>query len=274
MKRRSGVMQINLDVREPLSGPSAHSGGVLGVLGGMGPLAGAAFVFRLAQLTPALTDQQHIPVLLRNDPRIPDRSAARLREGTDPLPAMQQGMQFLQRCGVGCIAIPCNTAHLWFDALKASVSVPVLHIAQAVIQDLRRQAIFGGKVAIMATKATLDSKLYQAHLSAAGYQPVVSDSEEASRQCSAAIEAVKTNRLDDAFAPAAAALRSLMQREVAAVVLGCTELPLAVPHRRRNEFDVVLSDSIDALALAAIDHFGRRLDIGRNEGKLVNPAIP
>jgi aspartate racemase len=262
------------------SGPTHHAwavrgapgGGGLGVLGGMGPLAGAAFVYRLAQLTPALTDQQHIPVLLRNDPRIPDRSAARLRTGVDPLPAMRDGMQFLERSGVACIAIPCNTAHLWFDALRNSVSVPVLHIAQAVIQDLRRQSVFSGKVGIMATPATLESKLYQTHLIAAGYQPVVPDSQDVARHCMVAIEAVKTNRLDDAFAPAAAGIHALRQRGVAAVVLGCTELPLAVVHHRRGEFKVVMSDSIDALALAAIDHFGRRIDESPDQGNSGNPA--
>ena len=60
----------------------------LRVLGGMGPLAGAAFAMRVAALTPAATDQQHVPTLLRNDPRIPDRSDARMRGGEDPLPYM------------------------------------------------------------------------------------------------------------------------------------------------------------------------------------------
>lgn len=247
----------------------------MGVLGGMGPLAGATFVTRLAQLTPAATDQDHIAVLLRKDPRIPDRSAARLRGGADPLPAMREGLEFLVRSGVDCIAIPCNTAHLWFEALKDSVPAPLrlLHIAEAVIEDLREREIVAGPIGIMATRATLESGLYQAHLAAAGYAPMELHEHEVERYCGVAIEAVKTNRLDDAFLPAADGIRALAKRGARAVVLGCTELPLAVTHRRRREFGIPLSDSIDALALAAIRHFtGRDASHSLSSGALVSPA--
>lgn len=227
----------------------------LGVLGGMGPLAGASFAYRLAQLTPARSDQEHIPVLLRNDPRIPDRSASRLCGGADPLPAMIEGMRFLARSGVDCIVIPCNTAHLWFDALQAEVAVPVLHIVESVIQDLRRQGVHDGKVGIMGTPATLDLSLYQHFLIQAGYEPIIPTQAEINRCCVASIAAVKANQMDAAFSPAAAGIVALEQRGARAVVLGCTELPLAVPHRRRREFGLVLTDSIDALALAVLEHF-------------------
>ena len=230
---------------------------LLGVLGGMGPLAGATFACRLAMLTSAATDQHHIPVLLRNDPRIPDRSSARLHGGTDPLPAMKAGMTFLADAGVDCIVVPCNTAHLWFPALQESVSVPVLHIVEAVIADLRRQGIYEGKVGVMGTPATLSMALYQSLLARAGYEPVEPTPDEIERCCVVSIAAVKANRWDDAYAPAAEGIRALEERGARVVVLGCTELPLAVPHARRREFGVVLTDSIDALALAAIAHFER-----------------
>ncbi|MES2529552.1 MAG: amino acid racemase [Pseudomonadota bacterium] len=226
--------------------------GTLGELGGMGPLAGASFVYRLTQLTPVLCDQAHLPVLLRNDPRIPDRSQAHLDGGADPFPAMQEGARFLDREGAACIAIPCNTAHLWFDRLQASVSAPILHIVDAVVADLARQGVRGGKVGVMGTAATLASGLYQSRLIAAGYEPVLLTPDE-QRNCStAAIDAVKGNRPDKALAPATAGIEALARRSARAVVLGCTELPLAVPHALRAAFGLVLTDSIDALALAVI----------------------
>ena len=225
----------------------------LGVLGGMGPLAGAFFAYRLVQLTPASVDQQHIPVLLRNDPRIPDRSGALTRGGADPLPAMLRGIQFLDQAGVDCIAIPCNTAHLWFDPLRTAASAHLLHIAQAVVGELRRQGVRGGKVGVMGTRATLEMGLYQRVLQEAGYVPLVPSPEEIESHCTAAIEAVKANRLGEAFIPAAQGIERLRARGAVAIVLGCTELPLAVPHARRHEFGLALTDSIDALALAAID---------------------
>lgn len=227
----------------------------LGVLGGMGPLAGGHFAVRLAQLTPAGCDQEHIPVLLRNDPRIPDRSSALVAGGENPLPAMMRGIAILEDAGADCIAIPCNTAHLWFDQLQAASRVPLLHIAKAVVHDLRREGLLQGKVGILGTRATLQMGLYQRFLDQAGYQPVVPLDEGVLQDCSEAIAAVKANRLEEAFAPAARSIERLARAGVQAVVLGCTELPLAVPPGRRSEFGVLVTDSIDALARRAVELF-------------------
>src|SRR5689334_8554805 len=121
----------------------AETGGLLGVLGGMGPLAGAAFVTRLVALTPAERDQEHVPVLLCNDPRIPDRSSARLGQGEDPLDSMLRGLRLLEGAGASLIAIPCNTAHLWYEQLAQRARVPLLHIVEAVCDDLERLGVEG-----------------------------------------------------------------------------------------------------------------------------------
>lgn len=230
---------------------------VLGVLGGMGPLAGATFAARLVQLTPATADQAHIPVLLRNDPRIPDRSAARLADGPSPLAAMREGMQDLQRWGAQYIAIPCNTAHLWYEQLRESVQVPVLHIVESVIQDLQRNGISGGPVGVMGTPATMQLGLYQDALRAAGYEPITVNDNSIRDLSVQAIAAVKSNQNALGFAPAAEAVNRLTRMGARAVILGCTELPLAIPPSRRSEFSVTISDSIDALALAVLDTFLR-----------------
>ncbi len=227
----------------------------LGVLGGMGPMAGAAFALRLAALTPAAIDQQHIPTLLRNDPRIPDRSSAYMAGGESPLPYMVDGVRFLEASGAQLIAIPCNTAHLWYDEIAASTGVPVLHIIQAVIDDLRRLGLPGGRIGLMGTAATLKLGLYQKRLEAQGYECIAPDDDEVERYCMGSIRAVKGNQLEAAFAPAAECIARLKARGADAVVLGCTELPLAVPHALRPGLGVMLTDSIDALARAAIAHY-------------------
>lgn len=228
---------------------------VLGVLGGMGPLAGAAFTLRLVELTEAQEDQQHIPTVLWNDPRVPDRSAARLAGGPDPLPAMQHGVHMLALAGVACIAIPCNTAHLWFDKLRADTGVPLLHIVDAVIDDLRQQGIRQGRIGVLGTPATLSLGLYQGALQHAGYDVVLPPNDNVVRDCVAAIAAVKAGRAADAWNPADRAIRALAAEGACAIVLGCTELPLAVPPPRRNALGgMVIVDSIDALARAAITY--------------------
>lgn len=234
---------------------SYSQGCYLGVLGGMGPMAGAAFALRLAALTPADADQQHIPTLLRNDPRIPDRSSAYMAGGENPLPYMVEGVRFLERAGAQLIAIPCNTAHLWYDDIAAATQRPVLHIIQAVIDDLRRLGLQQGRIGLMGTAATLKLGLYQRHLEAQGYECIVPDDDEVERYCMASIRAVKGNQLEAAFAPATDCIARLKARGADAVVLGCTELPLAVPHALRPSLGITLTDSIDALARAAIAHY-------------------
>ncbi|ARP94096.1 glutamate racemase [Bordetella genomosp. 13] len=235
--------------------------GYLGILGGMGPLAGAQFALRLVALTPADSDQAHIPTLLRNDPRIPDRSTAYMADGPSPLPAMLEGIRFLEASGSQVIAIPCNTAHLWYDELAAAASVPVLHIVQAVVDDLKRQGVPNGRIGLMGTTATLALGLYQRHLEAAGYECIVPTPEEVEADCMGAIRAVKANRLEESSVPAVRCVNRLRDRGADAVVLGCTELPLAIPHALRAGLGP-LSDSIDALALAAIAHCRPAMKLG------------
>ena len=107
----------------------------LGVLGGMGPLASAHFMMRLTQLTPATRDQEHIPAVLWSDPRVPDRTRGKLEGGADPLPFLLRGVRGLKAAGCGAIAIPCNTAHGWYEAMAAE-GLPILHIVDAAADQM------------------------------------------------------------------------------------------------------------------------------------------
>lgn len=225
----------------------------MGVLGGMGPMAGAAFMARLTALTPAASEQQHVPAILWSDPRVPDRPSGHTGAGPSPLPWMQHGARQLERVGAQALVIPCNTAHLWYEQLAASVSVPILHIVQAVVDDLRRNGIHSGRVGLLATTVTLRLRLYQDMLETQGYECVMLDADDQARYCTEPIAQVKANRMADAYVPARQGIGLLQRQGVDAIVLGCTELPLAVPHEARAGLEVVITDSIDALALAAID---------------------
>lgn len=223
---------------------------MLGVLGGMGPLAGASFMARLTLLTPAQRDQDHIPAVLWSDPRVPDRTAARLAGGEDPLPALLRGIRGLEAAGCGAIAIPCNTAHGWFDGMQAATPLPILHIVEAAADELLRLGVGGGPIGLMATAGTLAMRLYQDRLEGRGYEVLVPSGEEMARIVMPAIEAVKANRVAEAYAPLAAEAMTLIARGARAVVLGCTEIPLGIAAGPALPFPV--ADTIDALARAAI----------------------
>jgi aspartate racemase len=224
---------------------------VLGVLGGMGPLASAHFMLRLTELTPATRDQDHIPAVLWSDPRVPDRSSSKLEGGADPLPWLLRGVAGLRRAGCGAIAIPCNTAHGWFDDMAAAAApAPILHIVDAAAADLRRMGCSGGRIGVMGTAGTLAMRLYQGRLGAQGWDCMVPDEAQMQRLVSPAIALVKANRVAEAYAPLAEVVDGLGRRGAAAVVLGCTEIPLGIKAGPPTETPVV--DTIDALARAAI----------------------
>jgi aspartate racemase len=223
---------------------------ILGVLGGMGPLASAHFMTRLTLLTPAERDQDHIPTVLWSDPRVPDRSAGRLSGGDDPLPWLLRGLSGLKAAGCGAVAIPCNTAHGWYDAM-AREGLPILHIVDAAAADLRLAAP-SGTVGVMGTAGTLAMRLYQDRLERQGWQVIVPTDREMQTLVSPAIAAVKANRVADAYPPLAETVRALAARGARAVVLGCTEIPLGIQAGPWRDLPVPLIDTIDALARAAI----------------------
>jgi aspartate racemase len=223
---------------------------VLGVLGGMGPLASAQFMLRLTLLTPAARDQDHIPSVLWSDPRVPDRTIGKLSGGADPLPWLLRGIAGLQHAGCGAIAIPCNTAHGWYEEMREAADVPILHIVDAAAAELHRLGIGMGTVGLMGTEATLAMRLYQDRLGALGWECIVPSPQEMERQVSPAIAMVKANRVADAYAPLADIVHRLAARGASCVVLGCTEIPLGIQAWPAPDLPVV--DTIDALARAAI----------------------
>ena len=222
---------------------------VLGVLGGMGPLASAQFMLRLTQLTPAERDQDHVPAVLWSDPRVPDRTVARPTGEADPLPWLLRGIDRLQQAGCGAIVMPCNTAHRWYDAMQEYAHIPILHIVDAAAAELRRMDA-AGRIGVMATEAALAMRLYQDRLGALGWDCIMPSGDEMQRLVTPAIRLVKLNRLTEAHEPLAAVVSSLAGRGAAAVVLGCTEIPLGIQAGPSPALPLV--DTIDTLALAAI----------------------
>ncbi|MFC7688992.1 aspartate/glutamate racemase family protein [Paeniroseomonas aquatica] len=185
---------------------------ILGVLGGMGPLASAHFMLRLTLLTPADRDQDHIPSVLWSDPRVPDRTAARLAGGEDPLPMLLRGIAGLKAAGCGAIAIPCNTAHGWHAAMQAATDRPILHIVDATAAELIRLGVAAGPIGVMGTAATLAMRLYQQGLEGRGWSCLMPDATEMAQQVTPAIALVKANRVAEAYAPLAEVAQRLVMR--------------------------------------------------------------
>ena len=197
--------------------------GVIGVLGGMGPMATVDFMRKIILLTPASRDQDHLPVIAYSVPQVPDRSAAIVEATQSPLPAMIQGLQTLVRAGAGCIAIPCNTAHHWYDDLARESSVPVLHIVDATGAAMERLGVDDGPVGLLATAGTLDAGIYQARLASRGYECILPGDGDMETLVTPGIGLVKAGQVAQAEELLRAAADNLLGRGAGAVLLRCTE---------------------------------------------------
>ena len=225
---------------------------VLGVLGGMGPLASAQFMLRMTLLTPVSKDQDHIPAVLWSDPRVPVRGEVMRPGDADPLPWLLRGIEGLKRAGCGAIVIPCNTAHVWYDQMVQAAGLPIPHIVDAAALDLGRVGIRPGRIGVMGTPVTLRTKLYQQRLDSFGWECIEPTDDQMARLVSPAIALVKANQVADAYAPLAEVVNDLASRGAAAVVLGCTEIPLGIQAGPASGLNAPVIDTIDALARAAI----------------------
>jgi aspartate racemase len=221
---------------------------MLGVIGGMGPLATADFFRKLIDATPAMTDEGHIPVLIHSVPQVPSRPAAILRDGPSPLPALREARDRLLAAGATLLAMPCNTAHHWYDGLVQGCPVPFIHIVDAVAERLPIEA---RDVGIVATRATLQSRVFERRLADRGIVFAAPDEGSYERAVQPAIDAVKGGAARDGGRLLEPVIAAQLDRGAAAVVLACTELPIALdaiesPLRAR------CIDSTDALARTCV----------------------
>ncbi|HXE77337.1 MAG TPA: amino acid racemase [Rhodanobacter sp.] len=199
----------------------------LGLLGGMGPAATVDVLDKIVKATPAARDQEHIPILVRCIPQIPDRTAALLGRGPSPVDALIQGTAALRRAGAEVLAIACNTAHHWYQPIREAFGLPVVHIAEAVMYELR-ESDARGPVGIMATSGTILSGFYRQYLEAAGYVVLAPLPGSQVGEVDHAVDCAKAGDWNGARQSARYGADALFRRGAGQVVLACTELPLAL----------------------------------------------
>jgi aspartate racemase len=233
---------------------------LIGVLGGMGPLATVDFLHKLVAATPAAGDQDHVPMLVWNVPQIPDRQKALAGTGESPLPAMLHGIRRLNEGGATRIAIPCNTAHLWSDALAEASPAPLIHIADATIATIatidavERQGRRDGPIGIVATRGTLAAGLYQKRLAARGLPFLTNTDDELDTLFTPGCYAIKQNQLDLGGRLLDSAARQLVRRGAQTLILACTEVPVGLAHARSDLLPLSI-DPTQALADACIRYW-------------------
>lgn len=228
----------------------------LGIIGGMGPEATVDLFARIVAATPARTDQEHLHILIDNDPSIPDRTAAIRGAGPSPLPQLIAAGERLVEAGAEFLAMPCNTAHHWYEPLCEAIPVPILHMLKLTAAEARarwpRARVYG----LLATTGTLESRLYQQAFAAEGLEILAPAPDEQESLVMGAIygpEGVKGG--DCGPTPrgkADLAIQSLLERGAEVIILGCTELPLLYPNGAGGP--APLLNPTQTLAQACVDY--------------------
>jgi aspartate racemase len=203
---------------------------LIGILGGMGPSATNDFIAKIIAVTPASSDQDHIPLAVWSNPRIPDRNKAIYDPKRFPSPShdLQVGARKLQDLGSDLIAIACNTAHHWHADIQAAVRIPVLHIADVACVRLAAMGLAKGDgVGLLCTEGTRQSGYYDARLRQSGLRVVYPD-EARQEQIMNAVYAIKRRQLAEARAITGEVATTLASANVKALLVACTELPIVL----------------------------------------------
>ncbi len=229
---------------------AAERRSVIGILGGMGPLATADLYQKIIEITPAATDQEHIPVIIYADPRVPDRTEALLRDGEDPTPWLVHGARSLVGMGADFIVMPCNTAHAFLNDVQPAVDKPIVSMIDAAADEIRKTYPDAATVGLLATSGTISSEIYQHALLTRGVDVIVPDDDFQRRCVMAAIREVKAGRAGkSATMLLQEAAKHLSERGADVLLAACTEIPVIFQQRHT---ETPLIDATGALARIAV----------------------
>ncbi len=221
---------------------------VLGVLGGLGPMSTVYFYEMVTSHTLAEKDQDHLDIVISSRATTPDRSAFVLGQSSeDPFSVMEKDAENLVRYGATVLAIPCNTAHYFYDRLRRSLPVPVLSMIQLTVQTAKAQGCT--KLGILATTGTVASCSYQRMCAAEGLEFALPSEEDQKILMDDIIYGqIKQGKPVDLAAFMRVA-DNLKAQGCQRAVLGCTELSLI---KRDCGLDEFFIDSSEVLAKASI----------------------
>jgi aspartate racemase len=216
----------------------------------MGPLATADLYRKLILATPATRDQEHLPVVIDADPRVPDRTAALRGAGEDPLPALVAGATRLREAGAEVGLIVCNTAHVFLPALRERVPLPFLDMIAETAARVAAEFPTVRRAGLLATRGTVEARLYHRALAAHGIEALTLDAAAQEQFIDGAIALVKAGTAEtEPGERLAEAAQRLVAAGAEVVLAACTEIPLVLD---AAAVSMPLLDPTQILAEAAV----------------------
>ena len=199
---------------------------VIGILGGMGPLATADLFEKITLHTAASCDQEHPRVCIDSNTNIADRTAALLHGGADPVPEMVKSAKRLESIGADFLIMPCNTAHNYYEPVCAAVGIPVLHMIALTRDALKARGV--KRAGLLATDGTVQTGIYQRTFAGSGVELLVPEgADDQAAVMDVIYNGVKAGDLAHDVTAFRTACEHLLARGAEALILGCTELPPA-----------------------------------------------
>ncbi len=232
---------------------------ILGVLGGVGPLATIYFADLVVKMTDAKTDQEHIAMVILNHSSIPDRTDYILdRTKPNPLPVMINDAKMLQDDNCDYIVIPCNTAHYFYEEIQKSVSVPIINILEETVKYCEQTIPELKCIGVLATEGTVKSQAYQNIIEKHGHRCIVPSDDDQKSLMNIIYNEVKAGEEVDIF-EFQRIIGDMKKLGCDAVILGCTELSVIKKDFNLSRNDIV--DSMECLARASIIACGKKLKV-------------
>ena len=199
---------------------------MIGILGGMGTQAGLDFCNKLAKINSGKLDQQYPMFVLYNKSNIPKRPE-NLKKYFNVLNSLVEGCKMLQKNNCKFIVMPCNTAHYWYDDLRKKVKIPILSMPREVYLDTSKNCKKNSKIGILSTEATLSTKVYNKYFDK-NFNLVSPSKDLQKNSVNKSIKFVKMGKIKEAEKAIRPAVSYLMKIKCKKIILGCTELPIAI----------------------------------------------
>lgn len=237
-------LRTDTEVRIEAKGPLK-----LGVLGGMGPGSTVRFLQEIVDATDAENDQDHIPFVMYMATQVPDRTDAYMHKGESPLESLVDGIEKLQMSGADFIAIPCNSAHLWYDEIVARTGANVLNMIELALEEINQ----GYRVGVIGTTLTVNSKLYEMPLSRRRIDVILPENQDFVMD---QIRSVKSGNYKSARENMRRIADELVSRGATHILHACTEVSIAL---ERNDISVPQIDPMRIMARKCVEMAGGKL---------------
>ena len=199
---------------------------MIGILGGMGTQAGLDYCNKLAVLNRGKSDQKYPLFILYNKSNIPKRPE-NLKKYYNVLKSLINGCNLLQKNKCKFIVMPCNTAHYWYDDLKKKIKIPIISMPEEVYLHTKKYCKKNSKIGILCTEATLKTGVYNKYFDK-NFKLVSPVKTLQTKSVNKAIKYVKLGKIKEAEKAIKPAINYLIKIKCKKIILGCTELPIAI----------------------------------------------